>query len=704
MTSNNRKPTPNSNQHTPQNTSQQQQHNPQTQAVADTTFTASSLSSAVEVKHWRAWVLLLLLLLGIGVSSTVLIDQLWSLPISHLFKPSFALDVADMATQLKLVATSVVALLAGGLLGVVSVLLQQLVKNPLASDTTLGIGTGAQLALLIATLFVPSLAIYGGVWIAFVGALFSLALVFSLSAPSRFNPLILVLAGLVVNILLASMAGTLVLFFTERSVGMLSWAAGFLTQNNWHTSIKLAITAAVLAVISVPLLKPLTLMSLDDMQAKRLGVPINGLRLVVIAIAAVVTALVISEVGLIGFIGLAAASLVNALGIAHVGRRLVAAFGFGALLLWLTSNVGLLLEPVLGMPIPAGSITGILGAPLIIWLILRQRRQGVAPITPMLSPQRKAINWYFWTVGLLLLIAVVSLWVKDISGITLSTDWALTTQYRLPRTFSAAATGVMLATAGVLLQTLTRNPMASPEVLGISSGAALGVITGFLLLPMLGVKAGALSLVGSGLAGAFLVLLLIIWLARKVTPAYLLLVGIGIAAMMDGVMSMVKLSGDPRLEAMLSWLSGTTYSASPETVWYLIVAAAILVALSMLLIKPLRVLGLGEPVARSLGVKVAAYRLALLVVVAALSTVSTLAVGPLSFIGLMVPHLATSLGAVQLEKQLPLAALLGAAVMVLADWIGRYIIFPYELPAGTIAAIIGGLYFIWLIRRSTVHS
>ena len=103
--------------------------------------------------------------------------------------------------------------------------------------------------------------------------------------------------------------------------------------------------------------------------------------------------------------------------------------------------------------------------------------------------------------------------------------------------------------------------------------------------------------------------------------------------------------------------------------------------------------------ARNLGVAVTPVTLSLLALVAALSTASTLAVGPLSFIGLMVPHLATSLGAVKLERQLLLAALLGAGVMVMADWIGRYVMFPYELPAGTVAAIIGGGYFLWLIRK-----
>ncbi|MCG3872082.1 Fe(3+)-hydroxamate ABC transporter permease FhuB [Psychrobacter sp. Ps7] len=651
---------------------------------------------------WRIWAVMIILVVLSVWSTWALIAQEWTRPISDLFIPSSQLDIISLATQLHIVATSIVALLAGGLLGVVSILLQQLVKNPLASDTTLGVGVGAQLAMLIVTLFLPSLAIYGGLYVAFVGALISMGLVFVLSAPSRFNPLILILAGLVVNILLAAVANVLVLFFAERSNGMLSWAAGFLAQNSWHTSTMLAITAVAMAVVCLPLLKPLTLMSLDDSQAKRLGVPINGIRALVVLIVAVVTALVVSEVGLIGFIGLGAASLVNALGVASISKRLLAAFVLGALLLWLTSNVALLLEPILNMQIPAGAMTGILGAPLIIWLILRQRRERIETVTPMLTGKHAPVAWWRWGIGVVMIIMLACVFVQDVSGWGLSTDWAITQQYRLPRSLSAAATGLMLAIAGVLLQTLTRNPMASPEVLGVSSGAALGVILGFLLLPSLGLSAGSGTLLISGLSGAMAVLLLVIWLARKVSSGYLLLVGIGIAAMMDGVMHMVKLSGDPRLEAMLSWLSGTTYSAQPSTVWYLIGIALILFTLSLLLIKPLRVLGLGTGVARNLGVAVTPVTLALLALVAALSTASTLAVGPLSFIGLMVPHLATSLGAVRLERQLPLAALLGAGVMVIADWIGRYVIFPYELPAGTIAAIIGGAYFLWLIRKVPV--
>ena len=186
------------------------------------------------------------------------------------------------------------------------------------------------------------------------------------------------------------------------------------------------------------------------MQAKRLGVPINSIRALVVLLVAIVTALVVSEVGLIGFIGLGAASLVNALGISSISKRLVVAFVLGALLLWLTSNVALLLEPILDMQIPAGAMTGILGAPLIIWLILRQRREQIETVTPMITGKDKPVVLWRWGLGVVALIALACLFVQDINGWVFSTDWAITQQYRLPRSLSAAATGLMLAIAGVL--------------------------------------------------------------------------------------------------------------------------------------------------------------------------------------------------------------------------------------------------------------
>lgn len=643
----------------------------------------------------RIYMMVVFLMLLAVVSSYAVVHQLWPLAFLELFTPSFELSLSDMSTQLQILPTMLVALTAGGLLGLVSVLLQQLVKNTLASDTTLAVGSGANMALLIVTLFLPSLALGGSFWVAFIGALGSMAIVFLLAAPSRMNPLVLVLGGLVTNILLGAITALLLIYYAEETLNVMVWAAGSLTQNNWQVSAVLS-TASVVAFISLmPLLKPLEIMSLDDRQAKSLGVPINLIRGLVVGLVALLTALVVSRVGPIGFIGLGAATLVNVFSVRRIGYRLLLSYVFGALLLWITSNATTLLQHYLSLNIPADAMTAILGAPLVIWLIVSQSRQHTDEVIPTLISERRDTHLISWGIALILLIIGVLIFTATSNGWQLSTLRHLIIDFRLPRTLSAAATGIMLATAGVLLQTLTRNPMASPEVLGISSGSAIGVVLAFVFLPSFGYT----GIILSGLLGAFIVLSLILWLARRINPAYLLLVGVAIAALMGGLLSLVKISGDQRLQAVLSWLSGSTYLASPETAWILVGLAFILFLLSFMVIKPLEILNLGSGIARELGVSLRLYQSLILILVALLSTISTLAVGPLSFVGLMIPHLASTLGAVKLKRQIQLSAILGAGLMVIADWVGRYLIFPYEIPAGTIAAIIGGAYFLYLMRR-----
>lgn len=649
-------------------------------------------------------ILLFICLLGLAIiTASFVIQKMWQFPLALLFSPSQSLDLNQIVIQLQILPTMLVAMLSGGLLGVVSVLLQQLVKNTLASDTTLAVGTGSQLALLLVTVFVPSFGLYGSFWVAFVGALASMGLVFAMSAKSRMNPVVLILGGLVVNILLASLSALLMLFFSEMAMGVMVWGSGNLTQTSWQTSQFLLGVSAVLPVVLWFLIKPLTLMSLDDRQAKSLGVPVMVVRL------AVVTASVVSRVGMLSFVGLASASVVNVLAIRHVGWRLVAGFGFGAVLLWLTSNLVTLLvkwlEPTIKLNLPVGAFTGILGAGLIIWLVIRQSKQQMIheENSAFLTVKRKEKGVGFWLISVVMLLALGGLALcvapNAMGNFTLQSDFHVIEQFRLPRTLSAMATGIMLATAGVLLQNLTRNPMASPEVMGISSGSALGVVLAFVFMPLLlkvlGLDNGLdsdsnaeiLVLLVAGLMGAGLVLVMILWLARKLSPSYLLLVGVAISALMTGVLTVVKISGDPRLQSMLNWLSGSTYHANPSSAWWLVAVAVILFGFSFLTLKPLRVISLNESVARSLGVSIKRTEIGILTLVALLSTASTLAVGPLSFVGLMMPHLAVTLGAVRLPQQLALSAILGAGLMLVADWLGRYAIFPYEIPAGTIASI-----------------
>ena len=143
----------------------------------------------------RIYLMVVFLIIMAVISSYAVVQQLWNLPLIELFTPSFDLSLTDMSIQLQILPTMLVASTAGGLLGLVSVLLQQLVKNTLASDTTLAVGSGANIALLLVTLFFPSFNLGGSFWVAFIGAISSMAIVFILAAPSRMNPLVLVLGG-----------------------------------------------------------------------------------------------------------------------------------------------------------------------------------------------------------------------------------------------------------------------------------------------------------------------------------------------------------------------------------------------------------------------------------------------------------------------------------------------------------------------------
>ena len=609
------------------------------------------------------------------ITSAVWLALVWHWPWADLWRNPDALPLAQAAVQMAVLPEIAAAFLAGGLLALASTALQQVVHNPLASDSTLAVAGGAQLALMLVTLFFPAAGLFGSFWVAFAGAVAAMLLVLLVAGAGGANALALILAGLLANMVFAAIAAVISQFYSDLLLGIMVWGAGSLLQDGWATVTALLWTSLAAALALALLYRPLTLLALDDAQARRLGV--------------------------ISFAGLAGASVAHLLRVRAMGARFALSFLAGGLLLLVVDSLLNIAGHFLGTLLPAGALCGVLGAPFLIFLVLRQRKaaQGFAREAPPSAPSPRLASWRTPLLGLAVLLALLVL----SQGFTAGADgWGwhwqgeLILDHRLPRSLSAMAVGIMLACAGVLLQTLTRNPMASPEVLGISSGVALAVIAAFLAFPALG--SGGLLLAGAG--GALAVAVLVLWLARRLQPAWLLVTGVAIAALMQGVMTVVQLSGNPQLQGVLSWLAGSTWYARPHTAPLLVLLALVLLAAALLCGKPLKLLALGETVAGSLGFAVRRSRSLLLVLVALMSAVATLAVGPLSFIGLMTPHLARRSGAVSPEKQLPIAALYGAALMLVADWLGRYLIFPYELGAGVIASLLGGGFFLLLLRQA----
>lgn len=643
------------------------------------------------------WAALVLSLLCILTAAQVLHLE-WTLPWAQLFAAPDTLPLHALMVQNNTLPRMAMGLLAGGSVAAATMLMQQLMRNPLASDSTLAVSSGAQTALVVAAVFAPSFLNYGTSVVSFVGAAAALGAVLWLSSRRELLPLTVILSGLVVSLYLGSLTGIVMLFFSEETRGVMQWGSGSLMQDSWHDVLQMLWRIAAAAVFVALLMKPLNIMSLSDTQAESLGIAVKKIRLLALAAAAFLSANVVAYVGMMGFVGLAAATVVRQLGIRTLSARLIMSFVFGGLLLMLTDNSLMLLKHYCAVDLPAGAVTALIGAPLLLWLMMKAPARPAfqtASDQPVARLHTSPLLRFLPLVALIALI--VALFVGRSDGVMLTAD-AQYFQFRYPRVLLAAAVGTVLAVTGVILQRVTQNPMASPELLGVSSGTAFGAMAAVLLF---NITSGSGWFWLSGIVSALASLGLLVWLNRKngLAPEKILLTGMAMAALADAAIRVWTASGDYRVQQMLIWMSGSTYHATPVSA----VTVGILSLLTLLAVLPLQrwlgLLSLNATVAQSVGVHVASARKVLIVLSAALTALSTLLIGPLSFVGLLAPHLANMLGARLPKQQLVSAALIGAAVMMLADWLGRQIMFPYEVPAGLMATLLGGAYFMVMMRR-----
>jgi iron complex transport system permease protein len=284
-------------------------------------------------------------------------------------------------------------------------------------------------------------------------------------------------------------------------------------------------------------------------------------------------------------------------------------------------------------------------------------------------------------------------------------DEIIILQLRMPRAVGAALVGGALATAGVLFQALLRNPLADPLLLGTSSGAALGATIAFIV-------PSSVTLLGVGLvpffgfAGALLAVAIVYWLAtsRNHTPVVtLLLAGVAVSALLSAAQTMLAALSPAiarRIVSLYFWLAGgiTVYR------WEQAVPVAILVAIGLAgafyLAPTLDAFALGESMAAHLGVPVDR-RKVLIVAVAALLVAAAVSIsGLVGFVGLVAPHVCRLLLGPRHRLLLPAAALVGATFVVVADVLARTLVAPEELPLGVLTALVGGPFFLLLLRRA----
>ena len=338
------------------------------------------------------------------------------------------------------------------------------------------------------------------------------------------------------------------------------------------------------------------------------------------------------------------------------------------------------------------------------------------PSAPALSPSRRAR----WLVsGLLLALVAVALLALLTGSVAIAPAdipgrlWAallgrpgmditsrILLEARLPRVLLSLAIGAALALAGLASQTLFRNPLASPSVIGVSNGAALGAVAGMLLSARWQPHSAA-AITGASIVFGLATTVLVFLLGRR--GAYfghaLLLAGIAIAALCSSLTTASLYLAGERLQAIVFWLMGGLWQANWPAVW--LMAPLTLAALALLSFwsRDLNLALLGERSARDLGLDVPRLQRRLLVLISLLASVAVSLSGVIAFVGLVVPHLVRLVVGADHRRLLVPTALGGALLLLLADTCARTLAAPAEIPVGIFTAAVGSPVFLWLLHK-----
>lgn len=596
------------------------------------------------------------------------------------------------------------AVLVGVGLAVAGAMMQLVTRNPLVSPDLLGITAGAQFGIILAMMLPAAF----GLPLIFVGGVLAATITFLLAGGSRTTPLRLVLAGMAMAQLLYALITLFLTLNNYVAMVVTLWDTGSLSQLGWgRMQPSLWLTPPLLLILYL-LRRPLNMTLLADAQRQGLGLSPRLLKTLVIGIGTLLTALAIDVAGPLGFIGLVAPNLVRyGFGIRWPSLLLPLAALWGAVLTLAADVLVALLAQSIELPLT--TLSALLGGAAVILLLRMTRSGGIGggPSSGMMEENGKARFSVSATLVVLgvLLVAVLGFGVlAGDASLTLArlregdpVAWQLL-HLRLPRLLVDAAGGALFATSGLILQAVTRNPLASPSVLGVSQMSALAVLAGLLLVPELGVV-WRLPFAWAGAALA-LAIVLLLNVRHNLEPLRLILTGFALTGMASGAISLLIGYYSLNVALALIWMSGSSYGATWGDLYSLLPWLVIGLVLAALARRSMDLMALGDGVADSLGLGTARKRLLLLVLASFMIAAAVSVLGPVAFIGLLVPHAVRLMGFYRYRDRLMITPLLGAGLLVLADVGGQRLLAPLDIPLGIMTACIGGPVFLFLLSRT----
>ncbi|AUY49083.1 Fe(3+)-hydroxamate ABC transporter permease FhuB [Streptomyces sp. CB01881] len=621
------------------------------------------------------------------------------------------------------------ALLVGAALGVAGAQLQCVTRNPLAETGLLGVNAGASLGVVVGIAVLGVQTSYGYLAFAFGGAVLASALVL-LIAGSRGggSPMRLVLGGSAVGATFGGLTGVLIVNSPEAYDRYRVWVLGSLAGvEGWTTLRQLAPVLGAGFLVAAFTTRPLAALALGDDLARGLGHRPGATRAAVATAVTLLTASAVALAGPISFLGLLAGFLARAVAGPRVGRLTLLAGLVGAAVLTGAD----VLARVVARPFeaPVSVIVALVGAPTLI-AIVRSRKMAALGMTDteptgsssaqgeakapgpdlvlrrgalsLLLPRRSALAVLGLAAALLAAVVVsahagqselgLGRTFQAVFGYGDRLDVLLVQKFRLGRIVAGLAAGAALGLAGCLTQTLARNRLATPELLGVNDGATAAVLFSV-------TASGTFGAWWAGPLGALAAVLVVTFVSGGLgARGYrVLVVGLAMSALASALIQVAMARRSLNSAgSLLVWTSGSLNGRDYAVATPVLVGLALLVPLALVVARRLAVLRFDDNVASSLGVDPARVRLTCLLLAVALAGLAVGVCGPVGFVALAAPVIAGRLAG---PARVPVlgSALVGAVLVVLADTLGRVLIGGVEIPVGIVTTVLGGPFLLWVL-------
>lgn len=665
------------------------------------------------------WVLMLAVVLAVIAFVWSLFHGPTQITLATFFRSVVAhdpLDNAHMIARDIRMPRALLGLIVGGSLAAAGAVMQGVTRNPLAGPSIMGLSSGASLAVLVALISVPALSYNGSIAASMAGAALGYGCVLSVAAlsPGGFGPARLALAGTIVGSLFGAILHALII--SHRLAGdMLYWTVGGIVTASWPQ------VAAVLPFCLIGLLGAIacagsvTVLSLGNEVAVGLGQNLYRVRAGATLCVLLLTGSAVAVAGPVGFVGLMVPQVCRLLVGADYRRLIPLSFVAGAAM---TEFADIGARSILGSwkEVPLGVLTAALGAPCFIWLIQRRLENRLeGGLTLQASALRAPRSWRL-VLPLLVVLLLGTFWMRIELGYTwqspattLSTLLGRGTpdnelvlfSFRLPRAVFAVLAGAGIAVAGAMFQSILRNDLAEPGILGVSAGANLAIV--LVLATMTNVVlASVFFLPASAVGGAMTAILFVysLCLNSRYSSIRLLLTGVAVSAALGAFTLLITLQLSERLyKFAVAFTAGSLSTAGWNYVAVLAAWLGLLIPLAWSHAPSLNVLRTGDETATGLGVAVGRRSFFLLAVAVANCAACMALAGGIMFLGLIAPHIARRLVGPNHTLVIPAAALVGATLLLLADVAGNSL-FSTELPAGVMVSAFGAPYFLYLLART----